>query len=199
MTTFSTDPKKIQATITRYEKALQAEKRQYGEIHDGRGVRYLLGPLYLMQGDLQGALRSFAWFDQNFPDDMGDPGQYLCWTLALYQDGSTQKAVDKLLQTHLMNLYLIPRLLGEEEPQLDIRPHSNMDTAAYLQYIPAPFWQLWDQAALDWATEVYHSEPFQRIHGRYLEIERQLKDERPGPLRSALVREAFALREAGLG
>jgi hypothetical protein len=198
MTTFPTDPKKIEAAIARHKKALQTEKRRYGGYHDGGGVRYLLGPLYMLLGDRTGALRSFTWFAKNFPDDIGDPGQYLCWTLALYQAKSLKKAADKLLQTDLMNLYLIPRLLGEEEPQLDMWEGSNLETADYLQYIPPALWQLWDQAALDWAAQVYHSEPFQRIHGRYIEIQRQLKGEPVGPQRSALVREAFALRDGGL-
>jgi hypothetical protein len=199
MNPYPTDPKKIQAAITRYKKALQTEKRRYGGIRDGGGVRYLLGPLYLLQGDRAGALRSFTWFDKNFPDDTGEPGQYLCWTLALYQAGSAKKAADKLLHTDLMNLYLIPHLLGEEEPQLDMWLSSNLASPEYLHYIPPALWQLWDQAALDWAAEVYHSEPFQRIHGRYIEIFSQLKHERPGPTRSALVQEAIGLWDTGLG
>jgi hypothetical protein len=197
MNTFPTTPQKIKAAITRYEKALQDEKQRYGGIHDGGGARYLLGPLYLLQGDLKGTLRSFAWFTKTFPDDIGEPGQYLCWTLALYRSGSPEKAADKLLQTALMNLYLLPRLLGEEEPPDDIWLGSNLESRQYLQYIPPPLWQLWDQAALDWAAEVYRSEQFQKIQSRYIEIQRQLKSEPVGPKRSALVQEAYALRSGG--
>jgi hypothetical protein len=199
MSIFPTDPKKIQAAITRYEKALQTEKRRYGAVHDGGGIRYLLGPLYLLKGDLEGALRSFAWFDRTFPDDIGEPEQYLCWTLALYQAGSIQEAADKLLQTALMNLYLIPRLIGKEEAPLDMWLGSNMESSEYLQYIRPELWQLWDQAALEWAAEVYQSEQFQQIRARYIEIRRQLKHESVGPQRTALVQEALAMRRLGLG
>jgi hypothetical protein len=78
---------------------------ELGDIELGvGGARYLLGPLYLLQGDLKGTLRSFAWFAKTFPDDIGEPGQYLCWTLALYRSGSPEKAADKLLQTALRTL-----------------------------------------------------------------------------------------------
>jgi hypothetical protein len=40
---------------------------------DGYGQRYLLGPLSLLMGDTQGALKSFTWFEQTFPDDSDDP------------------------------------------------------------------------------------------------------------------------------
>jgi hypothetical protein len=74
---FPQDPKKIRARIRRYERALQREQACYGFIDDGAGKRYLLGPLYLLMGDTAGVVRSFSWFAQTFPDDSGDPLQYL--------------------------------------------------------------------------------------------------------------------------
>ena len=76
---FPQDPKKIRARIRRYERALRREQASYGFINDGGGQRYLLGLLYLLMGDTAGALQSFAWFAQTFPDDGCDPVQYLCW------------------------------------------------------------------------------------------------------------------------
>jgi len=73
------DPKRIRARIRSYERKLEQERRELGSYHDGAGKRYFLGPLYLLAGDLAGAVRSFRWFEQEFPDDGGDPGQSLCW------------------------------------------------------------------------------------------------------------------------
>ncbi len=67
------DPNGIWARIRRYERKLQQEKREWGAYHDGAGKRYFIGPLYLLMGDLAGAVQSFHWFAQEFPDDSGDP------------------------------------------------------------------------------------------------------------------------------
>jgi hypothetical protein len=112
MDTFPHDPRAIRARIRRYERDLREEQAAYGCIRDGMGKRYLLGPLYLLLGDTAGALWSFAWFAETFPDDSGDPVHLLCWTLALYRTGDLRRAAGKLRQTMLSNLYLLPRLLG---------------------------------------------------------------------------------------
>ena len=194
MMSFPTDPRKIQATIKRYERALQKEQNAYGSIRDGAGKRHLLGPLYLLKGDLAGSLRSFAWFEQQFPEDTGEPGQYLCWTLALYQHGEQQAATVKLRQTMLMNLYVIPHLLGIQQPRLDIWHNSNWTEPDYIAFIPPEFFQMWDKDAQAWARELYHSAIFVEVRTRYIEIFTQLQHEPVGPKRTQLVKEAFALR-----
>ena len=72
---FPTDPKPIRERIRRYERALKRElEAGYGG--DGYGKRYLLGPLYMLIGDVDGALASFDWYQQAYPDDGGEPYQY---------------------------------------------------------------------------------------------------------------------------
>ena len=198
MSIFPKDPKKIQATITRYEKAFQKEQQRYGAIDDGAGKRYLLGILYLLKGDLEGSLRSFTWVEQTFPDDVGEPGQYLCWTLALYQAGHVKAATQKLLHTMLMNLSLLPSLLGIDQPHLDIWQGSSDTSPAYVHALPQEVFQLWDQTALTWAADTYQSERFQQIRTRYIEIYTQLKSEPVGPTRSQLVKDASMLRNVTL-
>ena len=194
MSTFPDNPKKIQQRINRYERELRREYQMHGFIRDGYGKRYLLGPLYLALGDLSGALASFQWFEQMFPDDIGDPQHYLCWTLTLYRSGDTVGAVLKLRQTMFSNLYLIPHLLGLTQEELDIYHGSNLDEKDYLEYVPPEIWALWDERALQWAKEMYNSPEFQRVRVRYIDIHGQLKYEPRGPKRSKLVDEAFALR-----
>ena len=156
--------------------------------------RYLLGPLYLLLGDLAGALRSFAWFERVFPDDIGDPVHYLCWTLALYRSGDLAGASRKLRQTMLSNLYLLPHLLGLAQGELDVWHSSNLEGKEYLRSVPPEVWALWDEPALQWARETYDSPAFRRVHARYIEVYTQLKSEPRGPRRSKLVDEAFRLR-----
>ena len=52
------EAKKIRQRIRRYERALEQEKRRLGNYRDGSGKRLLLGPLYMIPGDLEGALKS---------------------------------------------------------------------------------------------------------------------------------------------
>jgi hypothetical protein len=83
MSFFPTEPKKIRARIRRYERELRKEQDKFGYIGDGYGKRYLLGPLYLLMDDVEGAVRSCEWFEQTFPDDIGEPVHFLCWTHGL--------------------------------------------------------------------------------------------------------------------
>jgi hypothetical protein len=190
------EPKKIKDRIRRYERGLQQEHRRFGAYDDGSGKRYLLGPLYMMVDDLPGALKSFEWFAQNFSDDIGDPMHYLCWTLALYRSGDLEAATHKLRQTMLLNLYLVPHLLGLEQAQLDIWHASNLDRKDYIEYTPPEIFELWDEEALQWAREAYQSPTLRQVRERYIEIYRQLKTEPRGPKRSELVQEASRLRGA---
>ncbi|MCX6056816.1 MAG: hypothetical protein NTW69_01510 [Chloroflexi bacterium] len=66
MSLFLTEPKKMRAQITRYERELRKEYEVHQYIDDSSGKRYLLGLLYLLLGDVDGALKSFAWFEQMF-------------------------------------------------------------------------------------------------------------------------------------
>jgi tetratricopeptide (TPR) repeat protein len=193
MDDFPQEPKKIRARIRRYERTLRREQGCYGFINDGAGKRYRLGPLYLLMGDTAGALRSFAWFAQTFPDDCGDPLQYLCWTLALYRAGDLEQAAAKLRQTMLSNLYLLPRLLGLPQAHIDMWYPSNLTEKAYSDGVPHEVLALWEPAALHWAHAVYTSAPMQRVQCRYIAIYHQLQTEPPGPKRSRLVNEAFRL------
>jgi hypothetical protein len=53
---FPTDPRRIRDRIRRYERALQRElDAGYGS--DGYGKRYVLGPLYMLLGDVDGGWR----------------------------------------------------------------------------------------------------------------------------------------------
>jgi hypothetical protein len=191
---FPQDPKKIRPRIRRYERALHREQACDRFINDGAGKRYLLGPLYLLMGDTEGALRSFTWFAQTFPDDSGDPLHGLCWTLALYRAGEMEHAAAKLRQTMLSNLYLLPRLLRMDQDHIDLWYPSNLAEQHYSDDVPDALLALWEPPALQWVHALYSSEPWRRVRCRYIAIYTQLKDEPPGPKRSRLVEEAFQLQ-----
>ena len=193
MTDIPADPKKIRARIRRYERKLQQERRELGGYHDGAGKRYFIGPLYLLMGDLAGAVRSFQWFDQEFPDDSGDPGQYLCWTLAMYRAERLREAVTKLRETMLQNRFLLPRLLGKSADGLHVSPDSDELAMMYLDYIPEEYLELWNERELLWASTLYDGE-LSTVRARYIEIERELEHEPRGERRTRLVNELYGLK-----
>ena len=187
------EPPKLRHRILRYERALKEELSEYGMISDGAGKRFLLAPLYLIMGDLPGALRSFAWYAEQFPDDSPDPGHYLCWALALYRGGHKQVASQKLGQAMLTNLYLLPRLLDEGIERLDLWYGSNTAWPEYVDDLPPEFFDIWAPEELEWARRLYASENFTRVRAEYIDIESQLRDEPRGPRRTQLVEEADGL------
>jgi len=101
---FPTDPKKIRSRIKSYERKLRKEKETFGCYDDGAGKRFLLGSLYMLMGDLDGALVHYDWYEQEFPDDGAEPYNHLTWALALYRGGRKEDAFHRLYQTMLENL-----------------------------------------------------------------------------------------------
>jgi tetratricopeptide (TPR) repeat protein len=195
---FPKDPKKLKAKLQRYERALRQEQKIHGGyVDDSGGARYLLGPMYLLLGDNAGALKSFNWFAATFPDDVGEPGFWLCWVLALYRAGEKDAAATKLQQAMLANLYVIPHLLGQPQAEYDIRHGSTWDHPDYIQYIPPELFGLWDDTARQWASEQYHGPHLAAIRERYIEIYRLLKNTPVGPERTALISEAYQLKGGG--
>ncbi len=189
------EPGQIRERIRRYQRKLRAEKSRSGRIHDGAGKRYLLGPLFLLLGDLDRALNCFRWLEAEFPDDGGEPGHHLCWALALYRGGDQEAAARKLRQTRLVNLYLIPHRLGQKAVRIE-RWHGSSDAEpGYLEEIPFEFFSWWDEEARQWAAELYHSPPMRLVLSQYIEIHRELVHLPPGPRRTRLVTEASSLRK----
>jgi len=111
---------KIRSRLRSYERRLQKEKKEHGFYQDGAGKRYQIGPHFMLRADHERALAAFGWFEKEFPDDVGEPGHLLCWTLALYRAGNEVGAAKKLRQTMLSNLYVVPHLVGSPVAELDI-------------------------------------------------------------------------------
>ena len=191
-----TEPRKVRETLRRYERKLRKQKEEHGFISDGAGSRYLIGPLYLLMEDLDGAAAAFAWFEEEFPDDWGEPGHRLCWALSHHRSGNPD-AASKLRQAMLANLYLLPRLLGDEVGRLDIWHSSSDEQPWYPEILPIQYFTMWSDEELAWAGALYRSEEFTTARERTIEIYRELLQLAPGPRRSSLVEEAFRLQQGG--
>ncbi len=94
----------------------------------------------------------------------------------------------------LMNLYLVPFLLGQNPLRLDIWHGSNIEWIEYAVELTQELLSLWNDVALQWAREVLeHPVVIEKIT-RFIAIHRELNIEPPGPRRSALVDESFTLK-----
>ena len=183
------EQQKIRSRLRSYERKLLKEKEKYGSYDDGAGKRYQVGPHYMLLDDNDGALGAFQWFDKEFPDDVGVPDHFLCWSLALYRTGNEIGAAKKLRQTMFSNLYLVPHLLGSPIAELDIWHGSSDAEPSYVEHIQEPYLRLWNNDERDWAEGLYQDPGFNSARERFIEISRALVTTRPGPDRMRLVEE----------
>ena len=84
-------------------------------------------------------------------------------------------------------------MLGQNPERNDIWHCSNYEDIGYLSYLPPIVMKLCTEDELDWISKQYNSDKFTTIRERYVDIQRQLKDEPRGPKRSELVEQASKL------
>lgn len=183
------DPKKIRECIRRYESNLK--KR---DARDGSGSRYLLGPLYLLLDDTEGAIAHYKWFAKKFHDDGGEPFHRLCWALALYRAGKPDEAAKWLRNVHSRNVYLIPAVLGIPHDQPSgLWRGSNWEDEDYIAHAPPEFLTMWRPAEKTWLHSVWDRPDFKDFVQTHISLVRQLTDEPRGERRSTLVKKLYAL------
>jgi tetratricopeptide (TPR) repeat protein len=162
----------------RLQRGLANEQRKYRHIEDGAGKRYLIGPFYVLAGELEKALAHYEWYERKCPDDIGEPMHYVYWALALYRTGETRKANAKLLETMLQNVYLLPILLGLRPDPHDIWHGSNMEHPDYITQVPNELLPQLSEQERAWIAEQFDSFRFRRVREEYVATYRALKDEK---------------------
>jgi len=93
----------------------------------------------------------------------------------------------------LSNLYLLPHLFGPPIAPLVIWHGSSDAEPDFVEHVHEPYLALWSDEEKAWASGLYESPGFRSARERYIEISRLLDDLRPGPERSALVKEMHEL------
>src|SRR5690349_7130797 len=121
MSFFPNDPKKLKARMRSYERALKAPN-----VDDGYGKRFLVGTMYLLLGEPEGALRFYDWYIHNFPGEMVDPLNHLSWALTLFRTGNRIPAETKLLEAAFENPHTFDWLNGDSLSRLDIWYGTNL-------------------------------------------------------------------------
>jgi len=185
--------KRLKSKISSYRSALNKEKRKYGDIDDSGGKRYLLFSLYFVLNDLKKSNDYFEWYKKEFPDDIGEPIQKLCWAISLHRMEKHDEARYRLADLMLSNLYLIPQVMGQDVTEYDIWHSSNFEFIDYFQYIPKKVLESINESEIQWIKGLYDSPEFRRIRERYIEIYRELKDTRDFETRGKLLDESYSL------
>ena len=193
MFNFPDTEKKLRSMISRYKSAFTKEKKDRGYVRDGAGNRYLLFCLYLVLNDLKKSQEYFVWYKKEFPDDVGEPIQKLCWALSLHRMKKDDEAKRMLAELMLSNLYLIPNIIGKDIQEYNIWHSSNYEQIDYVQYIPSEVRSKINETEIKWITLLYSSFEFRRIRKRYIEIYNELLKTKEVSERTKLLDESDSL------
>ena len=128
---------RVHKAVAEYETLLKLNP------NDNQGVRYLIAPLYQLDGNLAGAIRAYDHYARNYPDDDPDPHYLFSWGLALFQAGRGEEALQQWRRGFFQNPYIAPLLLGAKLPRHDIWLFSNLSYPDYAQDYLDNFLVLW--------------------------------------------------------
>lgn len=185
MYTLPDSPKKLRERAMRYRRSLAKEKKDHGYINDGAGKRYLIGPLFVLSGDLEKAIDYYQWYEEEFSDDSGEPIHYIYWVLALLRTERKKDAERKLLEALIQNIYILPTLVDLKPEQQDIWHGSNFEQLEYLYEIPEEMLPSFTEEERIWIRKRLESYAFQRVLKEYiatfhgLKYEKEIEKRRP--------------------
>ncbi len=104
MYSFPNSDEKLKKRISSYKSSFNKEKKIHGYVRDGSGKRYVLFWFYLVLNDLKKSYEYIKWYEKEFPDDIGEPAQKLCWAITLYRLNNIDKAKFMLADLMFSNL-----------------------------------------------------------------------------------------------
>jgi len=185
--------KKIKTKISSYKSGMSREKKIYGSINDDAGKRYILFSLYLLLNDFKKSEEYFKWYEKEFEDDSGEPVQKLSWAVILHRMGKLDQAEYRLADLMLSNLYVIPKILGRDIKEYDMRHSSSDASIDYFDYFPNEVLEALTNEDKNWIEELYNSFTFQKIRQRHIEIYGELKSTDDIKIRRKLFDEAYKL------
>ena len=184
---------RIKKTIKIYRARLAAEKRRFHGYFDNGGSRYIIPEFYLKIADYKGALTYFRWFTREFPDDSGFPSLNLFWTLTLYQNKKIIGAKSKAYKTAFSNTYLIDLICNKETIGIDKSELDGSESLVYARQIVEGCIKLLTPEFKDWICTLNETDDFKSNLNKFISLQKLIKDESTGPLRSKLVNESSKL------
>lgn len=164
-------------------------------LRDGYGKRFLLGPLYLMLGNVQDTLDHYKWYQETYPGDSGYAFNFLCWAITLYRYGDIEGAEKKVIRTMLSNIFLIPYILGHEIPSLDSWEDRYFNELMEIEDFPHEILDFIACEEMEWIKALHESPKLTTIREKYIGINDQLENLPRGERRTKLCYELFRIRD----
>ena len=178
--------KKSRDRANRSKRALLKEQKDFGFISDGSGKRYRVNVDYIFCGEVQKAGEFIRWFEEQFPDDVGEPVFLLYSAITYFRLQERQKARSYLLDAMLSNVYLLPTLFSKPIPKLDMWHSSNWEAPEYVQeiqeYLSEP-----SSEERAWFKEEFEGQLFTKIREKYIATYRALQGEREVKVRGRIL------------
>jgi tetratricopeptide (TPR) repeat protein len=158
--------------------------------HDNQAVRYLIGPLYHLCGDLREAVAAYEDASPD-PESVGDPTNELSFGLVLFQLRRYPAAVFRYRYAFFLNLYLPLVVLSRRVRRLDIWHGSNLAEPENAQEYWENYGILWrgQTEAQRFLRLVYEDEEVSTELNAFIELAAKLRDEHDFRKRGPLVDE----------
>ena len=168
---------KIKKQIKSERAFLSAEKRKFGGYFDNRGRRYIIAELYTEIKDYKGVLRYYNWFNKEFPDDTGFPELHLSWIIAAIKENKLQIANKHLVQLEAINSYLIPKILGIKQLEIQKWGGTDLSTIDYATHITENSKHWLDQEILNYLEEITSKKEYKTFKKDVIECDLELNSE----------------------
>lgn len=177
----------IKDTIKKYRSRLTGEKKRFGGYFDNAGIRYVIPELYIKIGDYKGGLSYFRWFSREFSDDPGVPSFNLFCTLILYQNKRLKEAARMIYKTAFSNTYLIDLICNKTPINVDKSEPCGSESLIYANNIIEGCSKLLSGEFKIWLCKLSETDEFKGNLNRFISLQKLIKDEPSGPLRSHLI------------
>ncbi|MBE3085652.1 MAG: hypothetical protein IMZ64_05480 [Bacteroidetes bacterium] len=181
---------RIKKTIKFYRARLAAEKRMHGDYDDSAGLRYIIPELYLKIRDYKGALVYFRWFSKAFSDDIGFPVFNLFWSAAFFENNKIPQAINKAYETAFSNTYLLDLINGKDPVQLDKSETIGYENLEYAKQVYKGCIKFITLEFQIWISNLSEFDDFKANLNKFISIQKLIKDEPVGPMRTGLLQES---------
>jgi hypothetical protein len=183
----------IKKTIKFYRARLAAEKRMFGDYDDSPGLRYIIPELYLKIRDYKGAMVYFRWFSKAFPDDTGYPVFNLFWSATLFENNKIPEAIKKAYKTAFSQTYLLDLINGKDPVQLDKSESIGFENLEYAKQIYKDCIKFITLEFQIWISNLSEFDDFKANLNKFISIQKLIKNEPVGPMRTKLIQESYKL------
>lgn len=163
--------------------------------HDNQGIRYLIGGLCHLSGDLPKAI---SYYQEAGASRFGarDPGTEFNYGLALFQTAKYAQAVLQFRSSFFLNLYLPQVVIHGTVKPYSIWHGSNLAEPSYALDYREDYFRLWrtHPDAITFLRLVHQDETVQSELRSFVRVHERLLEEKDISARSPLVDEALRLQ-----